>query len=249
MEKRSDNRAMKQYYIELYQPTSQDELKSFHTNIILAIHDQSHKTQTKHPLSYSAPDPKYESFIGLSYPLFGNIHQYIDTSKVTMDLDYEIYFADKHPGLYIGSVVHCVSTNKESLERLWHCNTFTELRSIDCHISDLHEVNNIIQTAVFKRDRRADRRTQKYQLKSTKPYSRAANKIYIRPSIREPAPWIKRGSHSIYIKKENPAENNYITSEKCNHFYSIFGFSQYGSLVPILPVKNTNFSMELINEA
>ena len=152
------------YFIELFQPESPDELLSFHEGIIQMLHDQSE------PFEDILTGAHYRSWVGLSYPVFGQLEQYVK-HEISTDSTYRLNFAKDHPGLYLGSVVHCVSSKLNSLEAILQSAGMSKLDEDSCSISDVQEVPSNCLEAVCRRDRGPERRSARHRAKSTKIFN------------------------------------------------------------------------------
>ncbi|MCW7556381.1 type I-F CRISPR-associated endoribonuclease Cas6/Csy4 [Endozoicomonas gorgoniicola] len=224
----------KRYFIELFQPESPDELRSFHEQILKAIHDQSE------PFEDPLTGAHYRSWIGLSFSLFGQLQQYVEPGVIDETL--RLYFAKKHPGLYIGCVVHCVSAIVSTLERIICSDGFRNLTENGCVISDIQPVPDGCPEAVCRRDRRLDKMSEHYKSKTLRRFIVGSQSLpYDPPAITEPLPAICNISSNGKRKPVYIEQSLSPSSDAGKGWFTMYGLSRRGSSVPLIPVQNTLF--------
>ncbi|MET4695293.1 type I-F CRISPR-associated endoribonuclease Cas6/Csy4 [Endozoicomonas lisbonensis] len=222
------------FFIELLQPESHDEFQTFHQTIIQALHDQSERFDD--PFS----DAKYRSWIGLSYPIYGQLELY-ERAEYAQDPHYRLHYAIKHPGKFLGNVVHCISSEPWRLEALISTTLPRSLSDDSCSVSEILSVPDDCEEVINKRDRRPERRSEKNKTKpSNRTFNIGSQKFSHNPSpLTEPVPRICNFSTS---GKRKPLHICSRSSERrIDGWYSMYGLSRGGSTVPLVPVQNTLF--------
>ena len=221
------------YFIELFQPESPDELLSFHEQVIQMFHDQSE------PFEDILTGAHYRSWVGLSYPVFGQLEQYVN-HEISTDSTFRLNFVKDHPGLYLGGVVHCVSSKLNSLEAILQSASMSKLDEDSCSISDIQEVPSNCLEAVYRRDRRPEKRSTRHRSKSTKIFNIGSKQLpYNPPPITEPLPRVTNISKK---GKRKPVHIGLRSSGGIKEgWFTMYGLSRQTSTVPLIPVQNTLF--------
>ncbi|USE35236.1 type I-F CRISPR-associated endoribonuclease Cas6/Csy4 [Endozoicomonas sp. SCSIO W0465] len=229
----------KSYYFELFQPESLDELETFHQDTFRLIHNHSE------PYNDPISNARYRSWVGLSYPKFGRIDQYYP-QEFCSDHSLILYVAIKHPSLFVGDVVHCVSTKYECLEMLLKSEEVKEMVENGVAIGTISEVPTDCQKTRNNRDRRPERRSKRYIMKKNKrrqgKFNLGKESVQYSPTpIMEPLPRFANLSNSN--KDQRPIHiNQIVTDSSQGGWYSVYGLSKHGSTVPKIPVDITIFS-------
>ena len=224
----------KRYFIELFQPESPDELQSFHEQILKIIHDQSE------PFEDPLTGAHYRSWVGLSFPVFGQLEQYVRPDVI--DESFRLSFAKEHSGLYIGSVVHCVSANERSLERILLSDGFRGLTGNGCVISDIHPVPDDCSETVFRRDRRLEKMSERYKSKTPRKFVLDSQTVpYDPPAISEPLPAICNISSNGKRKPVHIQQCLSPSGYAGTGWFTMYGLSRRGSTVPLISTQNTLF--------
>ena len=220
------------FYLELYQPESVDELKTFHEMIFKTLHDFSE------PCTDGLSKAKYRSWIGVSYPLFGKLGQY--ASPVPDDANYALNFAIKHPGLFLGKVVHLVSAQRCYLERLLESDLLSWLDGIQAVHSDILLVPENCIEVIFIRDRRPERRTVRYRMKNTKLSRTDLGKMPHQPTtLTEPLPRVTAIGADERRKPIHVGKVDKVN--RIDGYFSMYGLSKQKASVPLLLPQNTFF--------
>lgn len=214
------------YFIELLQPESSDELQSFHQQILQTIHDQTE------PFEDPLTGAHYRSWIGLSFPMFGQLEQYVKPEVI--DAEFRLNFAKQYPGLYIGSVVHCISSIVSRLDRILVSDGFKTLVENGCVISEIQPVPHDCPESVFKRNRRPEKRSERYKSKTPRKFVVGTKSLpYDPPAIMEPLPAISNISSN---GKRKPIYIEQCTSPSGDGnkgWFTMYGLSRWDSSVPL----------------
>ncbi len=228
----------KSYYFELFQPDSLDELQTFHQDTFRLIHNHSE------PYNDTISNARYRSWVGLSYPKFARIDQYYP-QEFCSDHSLILYVAIKHPGLFVGDVVHCVSTKYECLEMLLKSEEIKEMAENGVTTGAISEVPTGCQHNQNNRDRRPERRSKRYIMKKSKRRQRKFNlgkeSVQYNPTpITDPLP---RFANISTNQDRKPIHINQVLSDSIQDgWYSMYGLSTHGSTVPQIPVEINLFS-------
>ncbi|MTI11874.1 type I-F CRISPR-associated endoribonuclease Cas6/Csy4 [Sansalvadorimonas verongulae] len=218
------------YYFEISHPDSPDENKSFHESVFKAIHDQAE------PYDDPLTAARYRSWVGLSYPLFGDLDRYIMDEELLTDSTFRLNFAIQHPGLYVGNVVHCVASQQEPLKQLMSSEDIRTLQATGVVVSTITPVPAGVTERIYKRDRRPERRSWKCILRKTKNYNlNSTDSPYVPKPITEPLP---RFANMSSNNKRKPIHLKCVEADKPHDsWYSMYGLSTKGSTVPRIPVQ------------
>ena len=222
------------FYIELAQVTSEDDLETFHQRALQAIHDNSEPHDD--PITKS----RYRSGIGLSYPLYGQLSQYVKPEQYN-DHAFRLNFAIKHPGLYLGCVIHCVSSSEYQLEKFMSSLSFQNLIHFGAVSSDVQLEPEDSQETMFTRDRRVERRSARYKTKSTKSFDHSLPIHENQQTALTEA--LPRCVHINSKCRRMPAHirQNPVDQPSSNRtaWFSIYGLSRNGSSVPLISSERT----------
>lgn len=219
------------YFFELYLSESPDELKSFHQQILQMIHNHSE------PYEDYLTNAHYRSWVGLSYPKFGLLNQYVAESH-SLNPEYRLHFAISHPALFIGDTVHFISVSPTSLKTVYASREVQALCRDGCEKSDIYPAPLNCAERIFKRDRRPERRSEKKNLKRTRLFNISATEKTFEPeAITEPLPRIRS------VSSKNKSKPIHIRQMDANSpvegWFSIYGLSTHGTTVPLIPTENT----------